>query len=1089
MTIPKTSVLTLPLLKLLKDGNEHSMDEVEDTLASLFGLTDEERKETQKPDSNETKLRYQIAWSTTHLIWAELIERRRRSHIKITSEGSDLLNENLPDLTESYLTNRFPKFAQRRRRGSMDMIWTLEDLTKFIESKMNTQYNYQPVVILSLLKCPNFTSSTNLIAEQLARFNSYRKDYSRALGEAIDDTMGTDHRGFVKRVDNNTIKLLLEGISGIEKNNLIELCYEKIAEWDSENTLSEDAIKEKIPDSSQIYLLQVGEKGSQEILENKYRYEGWANFESNKRDRVYGEVNPGDFLLVYFTNDSVIHSKMVKMVYVVSTVSDDHVELKLKPVKQLTGVHLDTVRKNRDSGKLGEKFNLVGQSGNITKISRQDYLDMTMLDYKSKLSVSENTFTTSKSIVNKIMKEHERGPFTDLTSFLKDEKVEGHKLKILEKAKDVLKKDSGDIIETLKEACTAKVVGSLFNLQNGLEVSEARILYALNDEDETTRQKFKQKLSDFLSVQTEIDFGKRWDSLVSEMKSIKSKNTSPDFLFLSYLAFLQNSQLHIPFTPTKADEVFQFFELDFEKVSQKNGVKGWQNYSLLLELTNELRLRLADHSELDLIDIQGYMWILANAIKKGIKPPGGRTHVLKPDEIQKFKDVLEWKPNLILYGPPGTGKTYHANEIAEEITKGQVSKIQKIWLWPVDPKNWEVVPVKKTWGSHEKISKLKQKFSKNDLVVFYVTTTNEIQGIFKFTGEWYNAKENIWPIDSDNENNENNDFGNYIDVEEIVLGHLDIRTLHKSLDFFDGLTSIPQLTGKLQSKRDILRGPAGELTRKDVDLIAEKMGIILKPEFIKKVTFHQTFSYEEFIEGIKANPTRDGTGVSYGVEQGIFTEFCKTAELDDSDNQYVMIIDEINRGNIAKIFGELITIIEKDKRGKPVTLAYSKQEFSVPKNVLIIGTMNMVDQGLTSLDAALKRRFTMMEHYPDATVLENKVVDEKINLTDLLAKINANLTHNKFRDGQIGHSYFMDAQKPLTKTSELQMVFAYDIIPLLKDYFYDDESKIADILGDGWLDEDGNIEKDWQGIKGIDKFYENIQGVFSITWSASEKEK
>ena len=115
--------------------------------------------------------------------------------------------------------------------------------------------------------------------------------------------------------------------------------------------------------------------------------------------------------------------------------------------------------------------------------------------------------------------------------------------------------------------------------------------------------------------------------------------------------------------------------------------------------------------------------------------------------------------------------------------------------------------------------------------------------------------------------------------------------------------------------------------------------------------------------------------------------FCSRAEK-DPDNKYVLIIDELNRGNISKIFGELITTIENDKRGDVITLAYSGDSFRVPENVYIIGTMNTADQSLTHLDAALKRRFTMMEVYPEPDVLKDYKIDGKINLTDLLVAIN-----------------------------------------------------------------------------------------------------
>ena len=137
------------------------------------------------------------------------------------------------------------------------------------------------------------------------------------------------------------------------------------------------------------------------------------------------------------------------------------------------------------------------------------------------------------------------------------------------------------------------------------------------------------------------------------------------------------------------------------------------------------------------------------------------------------------------------------------------------------------------------------------------------------------------------------------------------------------------------------------------------------------VTFHQSYSYEEFIEGIKTEVIEDKSDpklikrfVDYAVKPGIFKNFCKTAEA-DPNNKYVMIIDEINRGNISKIFGELITLIEKDKRGIEVILPYSKQPFSIPDNVYVICTMNTADRSIAKLDTALTRRFGRREIMPD----------------------------------------------------------------------------------------------------------------------------
>jgi len=653
----------LPLLKLLRDGNIHSIKESAKILAEDFGLTDAEKNELRREGASETKILDKVRWSRTNLKICRLIEDvpETQDQVRITPRGSELLNENPPDLTDPYLRNRFLEYAERKK------YWKLNKFTDFIKDEMIMQYNYQAVMVMSLLKCPNFTATRALIREQLKRYNQFAdRDYAEPLREAIVATTETKKRSLIADVDSNKIKLNLEPLDENLKNNLIEICYEKIADWDSKWVLSESGTREKIPDSAQFFLLQVNGKGSKSVLENKYLYEKWADFETNKRDRVYGEVKPGDVLLVYFANESAIHSKMVKMVYTVASVSNDHVELKLRPVKQLSGVHLNTVRKNREDGTLGKKFNLIGQSGNITRIERQDYLDMLTLDYKSKISIDDDTFLNSKSIVKKVM--YEKKTSVELTLYLKDKKEEGYKGGILERADGVLKEQT-NIVEKLKIVCSQKIVGDhLFRFKGGEENSQAKILYLISKEDKKIQQEFEQELSSFFEAKSEMEFGNRWDSLVSTMKSIKTTGTNPEFIFLCYLAFLQNPKLHIPFTPTNADEVLQFFKLDFEKISGKNGVKTWKNYSLLLELANELRLRLADNPELDLIDIQGYMWVLANAIKKGIKPEGRTERVANSIDTTEFEDVLKWKPNLILYGPPGTGKTYIAKKIAKELT-------------------------------------------------------------------------------------------------------------------------------------------------------------------------------------------------------------------------------------------------------------------------------------------------------------------------------------------------------------------------------------------------------------------------------------
>lgn len=287
-------------------------------------------------------------------------------------------------------------------------------------------------------------------------------------------------------------------------------------------------------------------------------------------------------------------------------------------------------------------------------------------------------------------------------------------------------------------------------------------------------------------------------------------------------------------------------------------------------------------------------------------------------------------------------------------------------------------------------------------------------------------------------------------------------------------------------------------------------------------TFHQSYSYEDFIEGIKPliqDEEDVETELRYVIEPGIFKKLCADAEL-DPNNRYAFFIDEINRGNVSQIFGELITLIETDKRKGAenelsVDLPYSKKSFSVPSNVDIIGTMNTADRSVEALDVALRRRFSFEYKGPDTKLLSpsrmmwslwwrypdkkwtdseykkvedsfyevlkklypsnesaiklleaskndiwdgwkgNKVEQQSddlskfnlIGMDKLLGVINERITYLKDEDHQIGHSYFMNVYSK----EDLAQTFSKNIIPLLKEYFYNDYGKIRLVLGDGFM--------------------------------------
>ena len=221
------------------------------------------------------------------------------------------------------------------------------------------------------------------------------------------------------------------------------------------------------------------------------------------------------------------------------------------------------------------------------------------------------------------------------------------------------------------------------------------------------------------------------------------------------------------------------------------------------------------------------------------------------------------------------------------------------------------------------------------------------------------------------------------------------------------------------------------------------------------VTFHQSMSYEDFIEGIKPK-TEDGK-ITYEVKDGIFKKLCEKAK--DNNTQitqnYVMIIDEINRGNVANIFGELISLIEDDKRCGAseelcAELPYSHDIFSVPKNVYIIGTMNTADRSVEALDSALRRRFTFKEMMP-----KSELVPEENNVRSIFKIINQRIEVLKDREHQIGHSYFMG----VNSEEGLKAVIYDKIIPLLQEYFYGDYEKIQFVLGEGFVKKESESVK------------------------------
>jgi 5-methylcytosine-specific restriction protein B len=219
--------------------------------------------------------------------------------------------------------------------------------------------------------------------------------------------------------------------------------------------------------------------------------------------------------------------------------------------------------------------------------------------------------------------------------------------------------------------------------------------------------------------------------------------------------------------------------------------------------------------------------------------------------------------------------------------------------------------------------------------------------------------------------------------------------------------------------------------------------------FVRSCSFHPGYGYEDFLEGFRPD-VADGS-LRFIRRDGLFKVLCDDARK-DRDHRYYLIIDEINRGDIPRIFGELITLLDKPKRGTSVRLPLSGDTFTVPENVFVIGTMNTADRSIALLDTALRRRFGFVELLPDATTLGDAVI-QGIPLGPWLAALNRLVAAHVGRDGrslQIGHSFFLSGEKPIQEFRLFVRILQEDILPLLEEYCYDDWDTLEKNAGPGF---------------------------------------
>ncbi|MBT0815678.1 McrB family protein [Campylobacter lari] len=435
---------------------------------------------------------------------------------------------------------------------------------------------------------------------------------------------------------------------------------------------------------------------------------------------------------------------------------------------------------------------------------------------------------------------------------------------------------------------------------------------------------------------------------------------------------------------------------------------------------------------------------------------------LSKDDFKIIKDYNMMKNNTplnqILYGPPGTGKTYHTIDKALEI----ISKEEKIQIPSEDDR------------ANRK--KLFDEYVEKGQIVF--TTFHQSYGYEEFI-------EGIKPILNDDDNIQELKYEIKDGVfKELCKKALDNRDSIKNFNFYiDKLKektkeddNNPEKYFELPNTKYSIQYRGGETFRiKFDDMSKNYRDYPVNIDNIEKL--YKTSSTDEIYNSAYVKAI-----LNYLKLQGL--EDYK--EKDEKTNlPYIIIIDEINRGNVSKIFGELITLIEPSKRiGKEeelrVALPYSgndfydKKGFGVPKNVYIIGTMNTADRSITSLDTALRRRFEFVEMMPDPNVLSDNC--EGINLQELLKAINTRIEYLLDREKTIGHAFFIGIEN----LEKLKNVFQNKIIPLLQEYFYNDYALINAVLNDnGMIFEDKKDDKYLQKIKNLYNV-DNERNIYSI---------
>jgi 5-methylcytosine-specific restriction protein B len=413
-------------------------------------------------------------------------------------------------------------------------------------------------------------------------------------------------------------------------------------------------------------------------------------------------------------------------------------------------------------------------------------------------------------------------------------------------------------------------------------------------------------------------------------------------------------------------------------------------------------------------------------------------------------DFLEWertlrrKGQLVFYGPPGTGKTRNARafarwwltkelglDLSEYPTTEELDDhlqyrghCRRTWVWHM-PKGveWSVGALQAAAPpGHE------QPHS-GDLVVCWGAGEQRVVGLAR-----------VVSLHGDNE-----DEVALLPLRQLPLGPgsgdlAGEAGLKGSSTLQPGISGLRPLTVSESQRLLAVSGVSARYAQPEPEELAS---------YLTQVTFHASYSYEDFLEGYRPVPG-DGDGLRLELRDGLMIRIARTARA-DGDTPYLLLVDEMNRANTPRVFGELMTVLERDKRGMAITLPTSGRDLVLPANVYMIGTMNTSDRSIRTLDAALRRRFAFIEVLPDSSPLDGAVVED-LALNDFLDELNRRVTKVAGREKQIGQSYLLHEDKPIDDVESLAEVLRLEVIPLLQEIAFDDYGRLQEFLGPDVVD-------------------------------------